>query len=55
MVVEPVTYIVKDSEFYDLLEREDMVMANRGFQIREELLFNFVVCKFSQGQEQKVK
>ena len=29
--------IVKDSGFYNLLEREDMVMADRGFQIHEEL------------------
>ena len=32
-------YIVKDSRFYDFLEREDMVMADRGFQIHEELRF----------------
>ena len=29
--------IVKDSEFYNLLEREDMVMDDRGFQIHEGL------------------
>lgn len=34
-------FITKDSGFYDLLEREDQVMADRGFQIREELLFHF--------------
>ena len=37
-------YIVKDSGFYDLLERENMVMADRGFQIHEELLLRF--CNF---------
>ena len=29
--------IVKDSGFYNFLEREDMVMADREFQIHEEL------------------
>ena len=32
-------YIVKESRFYDFLEREDMVMVDRGFQIHEELRF----------------
>ena len=32
-------YIVKDSRFYDFLEREDMVMVDRAFQIHEELRF----------------
>ena len=34
-------YIVKDSGFYDLLEREGMVLTDRGFQIHEELLLRF--------------
>ena len=34
-------YIVKDSGFCDLLEREDMVMADRVFQIHVELLLRF--------------
>jgi hypothetical protein len=31
-------FITNDSGFYDLLERDDEVMADRGFQIKEELL-----------------
>ena len=27
--------------FYDLLERDDEVMADRGFQIQEDLLLHF--------------
>ena len=34
-------YICKDSNFYGLLEREDEIMADRGFQINEELLLRF--------------
>ncbi|XP_057296043.1 uncharacterized protein LOC130624957 [Hydractinia symbiolongicarpus] len=36
-------FITNDSGFYDLLERDDEVMADRGFQIREELMLRF--CK----------
>ena len=32
-------FITTDSGFYDLLERDDEVMADRGFQIKEELMF----------------
>ena len=31
-------FITRDSGFYDLLERDDEVMAERGFQIQEDLL-----------------
>ena len=34
-------YVTNDSGFYDLLERDDEVMANRGFQIKEELLLRY--------------
>ncbi|XP_047137527.1 uncharacterized protein LOC124814027 [Hydra vulgaris] len=34
-------FITKDSGFYDLLERDDEVMADREFQIQEELLLRF--------------
>ena len=34
-------FITKDSGFYDLLEREDVVMEDRGFQIQEDLLLHF--------------
>ena len=33
--------ITRDSGFYDLIERDDEVMADRGFQIQEDLLFHF--------------
>ena len=31
-------FITKDSGFYENLERDDQIMADRGFQIIEELL-----------------
>ena len=34
-------YITKDSGFYNLLERGNEVIADRGFQIKEELLLHF--------------
>ena len=33
--------ITRDSGFYDLLERCDEVIADRGFQIQEDLLLHF--------------
>ena len=34
-------FITRDSGFYDLLERDDEVMADRGFQSQEDLLLHF--------------
>lgn len=46
-------YITKDSGFYELLERDDEVMADRGFQIREELLLKF--CSLSVPPGARIK
>ncbi|XP_047135290.1 uncharacterized protein LOC124812536 [Hydra vulgaris] len=46
-------FITSDSGFYDLLERDDEVMADRGFQIREELLFRY--CSLSVPPGARVK
>ena len=37
-------FITKDSDFYDFPERGDVVMVERGFQIKEDLLLHF--CNF---------
>ena len=34
-------FITADSGLYDILERDDEVMADRVFQIREELMLRF--------------
>ena len=46
-------YIAKGSGFYDLLEREDMVMDDRGFQIKEELLLRFCRLQVPPGARAK--
>ena len=33
--------IARDSGFYDLLERDDEVMVDKGFQIQQDLLLHF--------------
>ena len=53
MVVELVTYVAKDSGFYDWLEREGMVMADRGFQMHEELLLRFYSLQVPPGARAK--
>ena len=44
MVAEHRMFIYADSNFYDLLEREDEIMADIGFQIKEEFLLR--LCQF---------
>ncbi|XP_065654622.1 uncharacterized protein LOC136081249 [Hydra vulgaris] len=46
-------FITSDSGFYNLLERGDEVMADRGFQIRGELLFRY--CSLSVPPGARVK
>ena len=46
-------YICKDSNFYDLLEREDEIMVDRGFQINEEFLQRF--CQLNVAPGARVK
>ncbi|XP_047137433.1 uncharacterized protein LOC124813937 [Hydra vulgaris] len=45
--------ITKGSGFYDLLERDDEVMADRGFQIQEELLLGFCTLIIPPGARLK--
>ena len=42
-----------DSSFYDLLERDDVVMADRGFQIQEDLLLHFCNIQVPSGARTK--
>ena len=46
-------FICSDSGFYDLLDRGDEIMADRGFQIREELMLRF--CKLTVPPGARVK
>ena len=34
-------FITKDSGFYNLFERDDVLMADCGFEIQEDLLLHF--------------
>ena len=45
--------ICNDSGFYDLLERDDEIMADRGFQIKKELMLNY--CSLSVPPGARVK
>ena len=36
-------FIIRDSGFYDLLERDDEVMVDKGFQIQQDLLLH--ICR----------
>lgn len=46
-------YICKDSGFYDLLDLYDEVMADRGFQIQEELMLSFCTLTVPPGARLK--
>ena len=47
--------ITKDSGFYDLLECDDVVMADRGFQIQEDLLLHFCNLQVPPDAQQRVR
>ena len=46
----PSKFITKDSGFYDLLERDNVVMTDRGFQIQEDLLLHFCNVQVPPGE-----
>ena len=46
-------YITKDSGFYNLLERGHQVMADRGFQIKDEPLLHFCSLEVPPGAPMK--
>ena len=46
-------HIVLDSGFLDLLDRDDQIMADRGFQIREELMMKFCTLIVPPGARAK--
>ena len=48
-------YICGDSGFYDLLERDDEIMADRGFQIREDLLLRYCFLSVPPGARVKAQ
>ena len=48
-------FITRDSAFYDLLERDDVVMADRGFQIQEDLLLHFCNLQVPAGARTKTQ
>ena len=52
-MVEHLTNTCADSGFYDLLERDDEIMADRGFQIKEDLLLRF--CHLSVPPGARIK
>ena len=46
-------FITADSGFYDCLDHYDEVMADRGFQIKEELMLKFCTLSVPQGARVK--
>ena len=45
--------IARDSGFYDLLERDDEVMVDRGYQIQDDLLLHFFIFLVPPGARVK--
>ena len=48
-------FITKDSGFYDLLERDDVVMADCVFKFKKTYFFVFVIYKYLQVHIQRVR
>ena len=48
-------FICSDSGFFDLLERDDEIMADRGFQIKEDLLLRFCSLSVPPGARTKAQ
>ena len=48
-------FITRDSGFYDLLERDDEIMADRGLQIQEDLLLHFCILVVPPGARVKTQ
>ena len=46
-------FVTKDSDFYDLLQRDDVVMADCGFHIQENLLLHFCNLEVPPGARTK--
>ena len=46
-------FITTDSGFYDLFEGDDVVIADSGFQIKEDLLFHFCNLQVPPGARTK--
>ena len=50
---KPDKFITQDSGFYDNLERDDTVMADRGFTVQEELLHHYCHLVIPSGKRAK--
>ena len=48
-------FICSDSGFYDVLERDDEIMADRGFQIKEELMLRYCYLSVPPGARVKAQ
>ena len=47
--------ITKDGDFYDFLERDDLVMGDRSFQFKKTYFLIFVIYKYLQTHGQSVR